>query len=602
VNKHLFNVFTLLFSLASLAQAQSALNITLNDVDGPANARVFVHQIDPQTGDETQVVNQFILGDGLINLPPGQYRADVLYSGTVASETQVIDPFTIEDGAFFEHDFFFEQGTLHVQISDDDGPTNGRIFIFQIDPLTGADTQIGNHFFSGDGLFALLPGEYRAEVLYTLTTPNQSRVIGPFVINNSTFFEQVFFFEKGTLDIVIKDPDGPANGRIFIYQIDPLTGNETQVNNQFISGDRLFSLPPGDYRADINYTGTIPNQTREIALFTIDNGVFFEHDFFFEKGTISINVIDHDGPANGRIFIYQINPLTGAETQVVNQFISGDRLLALPPGDYRADINYTGTTPNQSHALDPFTIRNNTRDTHTLYFPRSSYQLAINDHDGPTTGRVVVFQLDPETELQTQVDNRFISQNLSLELPPGIYLLEVRYSITDPDQSQTTGPLTLADNTESSEAFYFRKGTLDIQLSDQDGPTLGHVFVLYTDPQTRIQTTVTNRSINPTKSIALKPGIYLVQVRYDGITPSQTRDLPGILITDTAHITRNLIFGSDRLTGDFDGDGRVDYVDLFLFADGHSSNDLRFDLDGSSTVDEADYLIFTANFDRIIQP
>ena len=223
---------------------------------------------------------------------------------------------------------------------------------------------------------------------------------------------------------------------------------------------------------------------------------------------------------------------------------------------------------------------------------QNALNIILNDVDGPANGRVFVYAINDQDGSESLTASPFISGTRSIALDPG----------TTPPQSDGIGGFSLADDEEIDLTFFFEKGTLDVLFSDHDGPANARVFVHQIDPQTGTQTTVTNRSINPTESIALKPGSYLVQVRYDGITPSQTRDLPGILITDTAHITRNLIFGSDRLTGDFDGDGRVDYVDLFLFADGYASNDLRFDLDGSSSVDEADYLIFTANFDRTIQP
>ena len=47
---------------------------------------------------------------------------------------------------------------------------------------------------------------------------------------------------------------------------------------------------------------------------------------------------------------------------------------------------------------------------------------------------------------------------------------------------------------------------------------------------------------------------------------------------------------------DFDGDGKTDFVDFFLFADAYGGTDARFDLDGSGTVDFVDFFQFVDAF------
>ena len=47
---------------------------------------------------------------------------------------------------------------------------------------------------------------------------------------------------------------------------------------------------------------------------------------------------------------------------------------------------------------------------------------------------------------------------------------------------------------------------------------------------------------------------------------------------------------------DFNGDGRTDFVDFFLFADAYGGTDARFDLDGNGTVDFADFFKFVDAF------
>ena len=47
---------------------------------------------------------------------------------------------------------------------------------------------------------------------------------------------------------------------------------------------------------------------------------------------------------------------------------------------------------------------------------------------------------------------------------------------------------------------------------------------------------------------------------------------------------------------DFNGDGRTDFADFFLFADAYGGTNAKFDLDGSGTVDFADFFKFVDAF------
>ena len=52
-----------------------------------------------------------------------------------------------------------------------------------------------------------------------------------------------------------------------------------------------------------------------------------------------------------------------------------------------------------------------------------------------------------------------------------------------------------------------------------------------------------------------------------------------------------------QATTDFNGDGRTDFADFFLFIDAFGSSDPRFDLDGNGTVDFVDFFRFIDAFD-----
>ncbi len=78
---------------------------------------------------------------------------------------------------------------------------------------------------------------------------------------------------------------------------------------------------------------------------------------------------------------------------------------------------------------------------------------------------------------------------------------------------------------------------------------------------------------------------YTIEIRARG------GDGPGAAVRATA-----VPEGATTAATDFNGDGRTDFVDFFLFADAYGGNDARFDLDGNGTVDFADFFKFVDAF------
>lgn len=71
---------------------------------------------------------------------------------------------------------------------------------------------------------------------------------------------------------------------------------------------------------------------------------------------------------------------------------------------------------------------------------------------------------------------------------------------------------------------------------------------------------------------------------------------PGADVTDLPlEIFGSAVTGGQAST-DFNGDGRTDFVDFFLFADAYGSTNAKFDLDGNGVVDFADFFRFVDAF------
>jgi len=55
-----------------------------------------------------------------------------------------------------------------------------------------------------------------------------------------------------------------------------------------------------------------------------------------------------------------------------------------------------------------------------------------------------------------------------------------------------------------------------------------------------------------------------------------------------------------KLTGDFNGDAKVDAADFLMFRFNYLSNNLAFDLNGDGQVDSGDFLKFRLQFMKVV--
>ncbi len=89
-----------------------------------------------------------------------------------------------------------------------------------------------------------------------------------------------------------------------------------------------------------------------------------------------------------------------------------------------------------------------------------------------------------------------------------------------------------------------------------------------------------------TVDIGALPGL---PSNHQGYSLFKSPDLPLEVISRTT---------DQQAATDFNGDGKTDFVDFFLFADAFGSTDPKFDLDGSGTVDFVDFFQFVDAFDQ----
>ncbi len=85
-----------------------------------------------------------------------------------------------------------------------------------------------------------------------------------------------------------------------------------------------------------------------------------------------------------------------------------------------------------------------------------------------------------------------------------------------------------------------------------------------------------------------------------GVLPGLPSNHQGYALVKSASLPVEILSsGEPRTTGartDFNGDGRTDFVDFFLFVDAFGSTDARFDLNGDGRVDFVDFFEFVDAF------
>ncbi len=101
-----------------------------------------------------------------------------------------------------------------------------------------------------------------------------------------------------------------------------------------------------------------------------------------------------------------------------------------------------------------------------------------------------------------------------------------------------------------------------------------------------------------TLSVTRTPGTTFAVNVDIGTLPELPANHSGYALVKSAGLPLEVISATTggQASTDFNGDGKTDFVDFFLFADAYGSTNARFDLDGNGTVDFADFFKFVDAF------
>ena len=223
------------------------------------------------------------------------------------------------------------------------------------------------------------------------------------------------------------------------------------------------------------------------------------------------------------------------------------------------------------------------------------FSVQVQDQDGnPLEGVEVTFAVTAgggtlsATTATTDANGRAES-TLTLGRQLGPNTVEVTVADLDPVVFSAVGqavPQTLAkvsgDEQEGPVSGELAEPFV-VSVLDQNGTALAGAavtFAVKAGEGTLSATTATTDANGRASSILTlgsAPGANTVEAAVAGLEP----------VTFTA---------AAEATSDFDGDGKTDFSDFFLFADAFGGSDPRFDLDGSGSVDFADFFLLADHF------
>jgi hypothetical protein len=248
------------------------------------------------------------------------------------------------------------KGQVVVELRDADGKAEHRLFIASYDP----EQEEWEDVYTADSDWklsvSLAPGLYKLRALYRETTPQQWRDLGEFEIAEGTQVSVTDYFERGQIEVALRDADGKAEHRLFIARYDPEQEEWEDVYTADSDWKLSVSLAPGLYKLRALYRETTPQQWRDLGEFEIAEGTQVSVTDYFERGQIEVVLRDADGKAEHRLFIARYDPEQEEWEDVYTADSDWKLSVSLAPGLYKLRALYYETEPRQHWDLGQITV------------------------------------------------------------------------------------------------------------------------------------------------------------------------------------------------------------------------------------------------------
>jgi len=303
---------------------------------------------------------------------------------------------------------------------------------------------------------------------------------------------------------------------------------------------------------DLEITPRNPSQADEITLMI--SGEF---------ASANAEIVHHEHSVNGPIITVDIITawIGGEGATVITPWRIEEKAGLLTEGEYRVVVNV-----NDEEVLSPsFTVLSGPPPEGPISI---DFNPIAGDQEQRTAGNAIPGKI---YELQINVKNvpEINGWSATVEYDPA----QIRY---------VSG---------SFQASYFIPGLLALVDEKEESVAVGGT-VLGTDAKNSGDAELGTLSFEVLEGFTGSTDLVITRVtfrRIDGVDDKRT-------VRHVVTITSEAVAGA--LPGDFNGSGRVDFDDFFLFADAFGGSDPLFDLNSSGAVDFDDFFIFADNFGK----
>ncbi len=370
------------------------------------------------------------------------------------------------------------------------------------------------------------------------------------VITCSILFSQNYVSGQSNITVNVRDNDGWGDGRVYYMKWNQEAREYKNLTNKGLyNGKSSVELAPGLYSIQVKYTETYPDQSKSIKDISISANDSKSYDFYFNKGKIYVTVTDNDGWGDGRVYYMKWDEEAREFKNITNKGLyNGKSSVELAPGLYSIKVKYTETYPDQWNSITNIEIYDKLEKPFKFYFKKGEMSVTVTDNDGWGDGRVYYEKWNDEAREFKNITNKGLyNGKSSIELAPGLYSIQVKYTETYPDQWKKMENIEITDKQITPFKFYFEKGNVDIVVTDNNGWGDGRVYYSKWDDEKEEFKNLTNKGLyNGKNLIELAPGLYSIKVKYTESSPYQWKTSSNIKIIDNVFQSYLFEFGSSE--------------------------------------------------------
>jgi len=425
------------------------------------------------------------------NVIPGSYIVQVYFAPEEGDPIERfffdIDANDLEANSYALDLLDYERGTdsctLGVYLRDAVGSCNGHVSIY--DDASGALVEETSRYGVGDDGFQewdVPAGTYTIKYVYDKSAPHACVITTGFALTEGESDTDTVTFGNGTIWVDLRDRDGSAEGRIWIYNSAGTLLTADDGYPLLAASDHTLNLMPSTFSFRYQYVD--PNS---IAVHPIDYpmqlaaGQRKQHSKTIGQGRLTIATFDSAGPVTSSPSLYVHVPASDGYKDFRSLFHKddakgkapdvgvlplGERSYMLLTGQYEAELSYQGFDgPTHVQRLDsPVTLVSGQSLEREIIVDAAYIHARIENTNGPCNGAVNVFDESSGKWVASTPDYGVGDDGQrTLTVPPGEYRLQFT-SGTDASDSRTERLVKLSAAEATTVAKTFIENEVEVTV------------------------------------------------------------------------------------------------------------------------------------------